>query len=55
MQICNKEICLPDKRLYWKVEAEVAKQQEGKRGSSSRSEAQDKAISIIRLRYAAVI
>lgn len=32
------------------VEAEVIKQQEAKRGSSSKSEAQDKAISIIRLR-----
>uniref|UniRef100_A0A2N9J3T0 Hemimethylated DNA-binding domain-containing protein n=1 Tax=Fagus sylvatica TaxID=28930 RepID=A0A2N9J3T0_FAGSY len=32
------------------VEAEVMKQQEAKRGSSSKSEAQDKAISIIRLR-----
>ncbi|XP_061991955.1 clp protease adapter protein ClpF, chloroplastic [Rosa rugosa] len=32
------------------VEAEVARQQEGKRGSSSKSEAQDKAISLIRLR-----
>lgn len=32
------------------VEAEVIRQQEGKRGSSSKSEAQDKAISIIRLR-----
>ncbi|KAF3943492.1 hypothetical protein CMV_029959 [Castanea mollissima] len=32
------------------VEAEVMRQQEAKRGSSSKSEAQDKAISIIRLR-----
>ncbi|XP_021910291.1 clp protease adapter protein ClpF, chloroplastic isoform X1 [Carica papaya] len=32
------------------VEAEIIKQQEAKRGSSSKSEAQDKAISIIRLR-----
>lgn len=32
------------------VEAEVMKQREAKRGSSSKSEAQDKAISIIRLR-----
>ncbi|XP_056164767.1 clp protease adapter protein ClpF, chloroplastic isoform X1 [Syzygium oleosum] len=32
------------------VETEVIKQQEAKRGSSSKSEAQDKAISIIRLR-----
>ncbi|CAK7326163.1 unnamed protein product [Dovyalis caffra] len=34
----------------WKVEAEVIGQQEAKRGSSSKSEAQDKAIRIIRLR-----
>ena len=33
-----------------KVEAEILKQQEAKRGLSSKSEAQDKAISIMRLR-----
>jgi len=38
------------KSFSWKVEAEVMRQQEAKRGSSSKSEAQDKAISIIRLR-----
>jgi len=35
---------------FWKVEEEVIKQQQSKRGLSSKSEAQDKALSIIRLR-----
>lgn len=34
----------------FKVEAEILKQKEAKRGLSSKSEAQDKAISIVRLR-----
>jgi len=35
---------------FWKVEEEVIKQQQSKRGLSSKSEAQDKGLSIIRLR-----
>lgn len=45
---------LPNKRSFCKVEAEVIRQQEAKRGSSPKSEAQDMAISIIRLRYAQI-
>lgn len=36
--------------MYLKVEAEVIKLQESRRGSASKSEAQDMAISILRLR-----
>lgn len=42
--------CLLKKYCFSKVEEEVIKQQQSKRGLSSKSEAQDKAISIIRLR-----
>ena len=38
------------KKYFWKVEAEVINQQLSKRGLSSKSEAQDKALSIITLR-----
>jgi len=41
--------CLLKKYCFSKVEEEVIKQQQSKRGLSSKSEAQDKAISIIRL------
>lgn len=34
-----------------KVEAEIIKQQESKRGLTSKSEVQDKGLNIIRLRY----
>lgn len=37
--------------VHWKVEAEVIRQQETKMGSTAKSEAQDTAISIIRLRW----
>ena len=41
--------CLLKKYCFSKVEEEVIKQQQSKRGLSSKGEAQDKAISIIRL------
>lgn len=42
---------LLDKYFLWKVEEEVIKQKQSKRGMSSKSEAQDKALSVIRLRW----
>lgn len=42
---------LLDKYCLWKVEEEVIKQKQSKRGMSSKSEAQDKALSVIRLRW----
>lgn len=40
-----------NKCCCWKVEAEITKQQKTKRVAASTSEAQDQAISILRLRY----
>ncbi|KAI3917798.1 hypothetical protein MKW92_004168 [Papaver armeniacum] len=47
IKVINLPICLPSS---WKVESEVIQQREAKRGSTSKNEAQDKAISILRLR-----
>lgn len=41
---------LLDKYYFWKVEAEIVRQQDAKRGLSSKSEAQDTALRIISLK-----